>query len=102
MQCLFSFRLLLPNIICSGFVVCNTTSLFFVKLVDVGRSLKPFESHFDSDGSESRKLYKFDFLTISIATENFCEANKIWQDQNETMYKVFTYIQPNDFFFSVY
>ncbi|KAK1414174.1 hypothetical protein QVD17_29915 [Tagetes erecta] len=57
------------------------------KNYDVDRSLKPFESCCDSDGSESRKLYKFDFVTLSIATENFCEANKIWQDQNESMYK---------------
>ncbi|XP_076886307.1 cysteine-rich receptor-like protein kinase 44 [Bidens hawaiensis] len=51
------------------------------------RSLKSSESHFDSDGNKIRKLYKFDFLTISIATENFCEANVIWQDQKESMYK---------------
>ncbi|KAJ0488407.1 putative protein kinase RLK-Pelle-CrRLK1L-1 family [Helianthus annuus] len=51
------------------------------------RSLNPSESHFDPDGSKSTKLQKYDFLTISIATENFREGNKIWEDQNESMYK---------------
>ncbi|KAK9060567.1 hypothetical protein SSX86_021272 [Deinandra increscens subsp. villosa] len=78
------------------FLACDDSSYYTGQVLhpnggmivnDVDKSLKPSESRFDSDRSESRKLYKFDVLAISIATEKFCDANKIWQDQNGSMYK---------------
>nr|KAJ0205295.1 hypothetical protein LSAT_V11C500258050 [Lactuca sativa] len=53
----------------------------------INRSLRSSESLFDSNKGESQKIYRFDFLTISIATEHFSEANKIWQDLSDSMYK---------------
>ncbi|KAI3524087.1 hypothetical protein L1887_02734 [Cichorium endivia] len=51
------------------------------------RSLRSLEPRFDSDDDESQKFYRFDFLTISIATDGFSQANKIWQGESDSMYK---------------
>ena len=70
------------------FLSYSFLQFFFVEFVVGGRTLKSLESQFDSGGGESRKVYQFDFLTISTATENFSEANKICQGQYDSMYKV--------------
>ena len=56
--------------------------------VDLERSLKFLELHFDSIQGENPIFSRLDFYTINIATRNFSDANEIDRGYYSIMYKV--------------
>lgn len=59
-----------------------------VSFVIEGRNVKSLELYLDTLGGENKVLYRFDFDSINLATENFSGANIISQYSDGYMYKV--------------
>ncbi|KAD2393978.1 hypothetical protein E3N88_40955 [Mikania micrantha] len=69
----------------------NTSQLtimqYFARFAPGGSHVNSLELYFDTVGGENQTLRRFDLNTLTVATENFSEGNKISPHAREPLYK---------------